>query len=97
MRINKVYKSINKPLTILGVERGLFFFSAMMGAATFNMLSTLAGGLLVFGFLFSFSVWATRNDPQMLRILLNSAKYKSQYCPMKFKPLDIRIVKEAER
>ena len=31
MRINHVYKSVNRPLTLLGVERRLFFFAAING------------------------------------------------------------------
>jgi hypothetical protein len=31
-----VYKSINKPLTIWGAERRLFFLAMIMGAGTFN-------------------------------------------------------------
>jgi hypothetical protein len=29
MRINHVYESVNRPLTLLGVERRLFFFTAL--------------------------------------------------------------------
>jgi type IV secretory pathway TrbD component len=94
MRVNKVYKSINRPLTIMGVERTLFFFSAMMGAATFNLLGSFLGGILTFLFLFLFSVWATRHDPQMLRILMNSRKYRTQYCPVKFHPVAIQVKRE---
>ena len=89
-RINKVYKSINRPLTILGVERKLFFAAAMMGAATFNLMGSFVGGILVFVVLFALGGWATKTDPKILHILLNSTKYKAQYCPMKFKPITVK-------
>jgi len=36
----------------LGAERKLFFVAVTMGAAVFNMLNSLLGGLLVAGFLY---------------------------------------------
>jgi type IV secretory pathway TrbD component len=32
-RVNPVYRSISRPLTILGAERKLFFFAMCVGAA----------------------------------------------------------------
>jgi type IV secretory pathway TrbD component len=78
-----VYRSLNKPLTIWGVERRLFFLAAMIGAAMFNYFGSLLGGLLMFAGLFAAARWATATDPQMLRILLNSARFKTQYDPAK--------------
>src|SRR5215469_3215819 len=84
---NPVYRSINKPLTIWGAERKLFFVAALVGAGTFNFFSSLLSGLLMFFCLFIFARWATAYDPQILRILLNSAKFKCQYDPAKCAPL----------
>jgi type IV secretory pathway TrbD component len=78
-----VYRSLNKPLTIWGVERRLFFLAAMIGGAMFNYFGSLLGGLLMFTGLFAAARWATAADPQMLRILLNSARFKTQYDPAK--------------
>ena len=47
-RINRVHRSLSRPLTILGAERKLFFFAMCLGAATFNLLNSLFGGLLMF-------------------------------------------------
>jgi hypothetical protein len=47
-RINPVQRSLSRPLTILGAERKLFFFAMCLGAATFNLLGSLLGGLLMF-------------------------------------------------
>jgi type IV secretory pathway TrbD component len=84
---NPVYRSINKPLTILGAERRLFFVAALMGAGTFNFFGSLLSGLLMFCCLFIGARWATVYDPQILRILLNSAKFRCQYDPAKYAPL----------
>jgi type IV secretory pathway TrbD component len=79
-----VYRSLNKPLTIWGAERSLFFLSAVMGAVTFNFFGSLLGGLLMFTGLYLAARWATVTDPQLLRILLNSARFRTQYDPAKF-------------
>ena len=81
--VHPVYKSMNTPLTILGIDRSLFFMAAVMGAATFNLLGSLISGLLMFGALYWFGRWATVTDPQILRIVLNSSKFKRRYDPAK--------------
>ena len=80
---------------MMGVERKLFFFAMCMGAATFNMLSSLLGGILIFAVLYLFARWATNKDPQILRFLLSAAKFKTQYDPMKFSPIAIRKASHA--
>ena len=89
-RMNPIHRSLNKPLTILGVERKLFFLAMCMGAATFNMLSSLLGGILIFFLLYLAARWATKTDPQILRLLLAAAKLRTQYDPMKFSPVSVR-------
>ncbi len=94
-RINATHKAINKPLTILGVERKLFFVALIMGAATFNLFGSLFGGLLIFGTLFLMARWATRTDPQILRILLNSSKFRREYDPAKYSDSGVRVIHHA--
>jgi type IV secretory pathway TrbD component len=89
-RINRVHRSLSRPLTILGAERKLFFFAMCLGAATFNLLNSLSGGLLMFLFLYFMARWATQTDPQILRLLLSAAKLRAQYDPMKFSPIVVR-------
>jgi type IV secretory pathway TrbD component len=91
-RVNPVYRSISRPLTILGAERKLFFFAMCIGAGTFNLLGSLFGGILMFLLLYSAARWATKTDPQILRILLTSPKLKTQYDPSKFSPISIRRI-----
>lgn len=89
-RINKVHRSLSRPLTILGAERKLFFFAMCLGAATFNLLGSLLGGLLMFSLLYMLARWATRTDPQILRFLLTAARFRTQYDPMKWTPIIIQ-------
>ncbi len=91
MRTNRVYKVMNRPLTILGAERRLFFVALLAGAGIFNLVHSLAGGVLLFVVGLIAAQRATKFDPEILRILLNSAKFKSRYDPMKWEPLEVRI------
>jgi type IV secretion system protein TrbC len=89
-RINRVHRSLSRPLTILGAERKLFFFAMCLGAATFNLLNSLVGGLLMFLLLYFLARWATQTDPQILRFLLTAARLYAEYDPVKFSPIAIR-------
>jgi len=64
---------MNKPLTIWGAERRLFFLALVMGAATFNLFGSLISGLLIFAVLYLFDQCATATEPRVLRILLNDS------------------------
>ena len=94
-RVNTVYRSISRPLTILGAERKLFFFAMCVGAGTFNLLGSLLGGILMFLLLYFAARWATETDPQILRFLLTSPKLRTQYDPSKFSPISIRRISNA--
>jgi type IV secretory pathway TrbD component len=82
-----VQKSLSHPLTILGAERKLFFFAMCLGAATFNLLNSLSGGVLMFLLLYVVARWATATDPQILRLLVRAAKLRRQYDPTKLAPV----------
>jgi type IV secretory pathway TrbD component len=88
-RINPVQRSLSRPLTILGAERKLFFFAMCLGAATFNLLGSLLGGILMFFLLYLVARWATATDPQILRLLFLAAKLRRQYDPAKFQPVAV--------
>jgi type IV secretory pathway TrbD component len=60
-----------------------------LGAGTFNLLGSLLGGLLMFLLLYFFARWATATDPQILRLLLQAAKLRSQYDPAKLTPVSV--------
>jgi type IV secretory pathway TrbD component len=95
-RINRVHRSLSRPLMILGAERRLFFFAMCLGAGTFNLLNSLFGGLLIFLLLYVLARWATQTDPQVLRFLLSAARLRAQYDPMKFSPIRIRKENHAQ-
>lgn len=92
MQTHPVFRSLNRPLTILGAERKLFFLALIVAACVFNLFDSLLGALGMFFALYRFARWATRTDPQILRLFLNSARTRAQYDPMKFEAIEIRKV-----
>lgn len=78
-----VFKVLHRPLTVWGVDRRLFFLSLMLGAATFNLFYSFLAGCLMFAGLYVGAHWATRTDPEMLRILLASSRSRRRYDPGK--------------
>ncbi len=78
-RRNRVYKSLHKPLTYLGVERTLFFFVCVAAVGAFNLFNSLLAGIAVFLGGFAFGHWVTNADPAFLRILARSERYKTRY------------------
>jgi len=86
-----VHKALHRPLTVCGVDRRLFFLSLLMGGATFNLFYSFLAGLLVAVGLYVFALWSTKRDPQMLRILVSSSRFRSRYDPAKHDPVDITV------
>jgi type IV secretory pathway VirB3-like protein len=86
-----VYKALHRPLTVCGVDRRLFFLALMMGAATFNLFYSFLAGLLMFIALYGFALWATKHDPDMLRILLSSSRFCPRYDPIKHTRFDVEV------
>ncbi len=90
-RINRVHRTLSRPLTILGAERKLFFFAMCLGAATFNLLNSLLGGLLMFLLLYFLARWATRRPiRRFCDFCCRISKARAQYDPMKFSPIRIQ-------
>ena len=88
-----VYKALHRPLTICGVDRRLFFLALLLGAATFNLFYSFLAGLLMFGGLYGFALWATRRDPAMLQIILSSSGTKRRYDPGKHQVVDVEVAR----
>lgn len=78
-----LYRAIHRPLTIAGVDRRVFFLALLLGAATFNLFYSFLAGLLMFAGLYAFGLWARSRDPEMLGILLASARHRDRYDPAK--------------
>ena len=47
-RRNRTYKTMNRPLTVLGAERRLFFVALISGGAVFSLMHSLLGGIVLF-------------------------------------------------
>ena len=92
-RQNKVHKAMNRPLTILGAERRLFFVALIAGGAVFSLMHSLLGGILLFVVGVVIARVATKHDVEILRILFNSAKFRRRYDPMQWEPTEITIRK----
>ncbi len=90
-RRNKVFKAMNRPLTVLGAERRLFFVALISGGAIFSMLHSLIGGIGLFVAGAIVARIATKHDVEILRILFNSTKFSRRYDPMKSEPMHIEI------
>jgi type IV secretory pathway TrbD component len=78
-RRNRVYKSLHKPLTYLGVERTLFYFVCVGAVGVFNLFNSLVAGSIFFIGGYVFGRWVTNSDPAFLRILARSERYKPRY------------------
>jgi type IV secretory pathway TrbD component len=90
-RTNRVYKAMNRPLTILGAERRLFFVALIAGGATFSLMHSLVGGIGFFIVGVIVARIATKHDVEILRVLFNSGKFRRRYDPLKWKPTEIVI------
>jgi type IV secretory pathway TrbD component len=90
-RQNKVYKAMNRPLTVLGAERRLFFVALITGGAIFTLMHSLVGGIVLFIVGVIIARIATKHDVEILRVLFNSGKFRRRYDPVKPEPLEIMI------
>ena len=77
------FKSLNRPFTVMGVDRSLFYLFVALGLAiAFSarlslMMDAVAG--LVFMLLHSVGVLVTRVDSQILPIYRRHTHYKNYY------------------
>ena len=78
-RVNPVFKAMNRPLTVLGAERRLFFVALISGGAVFSLLHSLLGGIGLFIVGVIVARIATKHDVEILRVLFNSSKFRRRY------------------
>ncbi len=91
-RTNPVYKTLNRPLTILGVERTLFA-TALFTAAGFQVLfNGLLGAVVIFALLLYLARLITHRDPMMLIFIVQSmaGTFRAEYDPCKYRPANVR-------
>ena len=65
-RSNRVFKSLHKPLTYLGVERTLFYFVCVGAVGAFNLFNSILAGIGVFIGGFAFGRWVTSTLPSII-------------------------------
>ncbi len=92
-RRNKVFKTMNSPLTIWGAERRLFFVALLSGGSIFTLMHSLLGGILLFVVGVLVARIATKHDVEILRVLLNSTTFRGRYDPMKWDPAEVQIAR----
>ena len=78
-RRNRVFKSLHKPLTYLGVERTVFYIVCVGAVGVFNLFESLLAGIIVFIGGYAFGRWITNADPAMLRILAHIERFRVRY------------------
>ena len=81
MKINPVYRSLNKVLTLMGVERRLFFLLLIGSFGIFQTSDSLVSAAVLFGILWVFARAATQSDPKLLTIVWKSSQYATRYDP----------------
>jgi len=90
-RRNRVYKSLHKPLTYMGIERTLFFMVCVSAVGTFNLFNSILAGIVVFIGGAFFGHWATNSDPAFLKIIGRSEKFKLRYDAAKQKVPNVEV------
>jgi type IV secretory pathway TrbD component len=95
-RSNPVYKTLNKPLTIMGVERTLFATALFTGAGFQVLFSSFMGAVVIFAILLYFARMATRCDPKMLVFVIQAMTrtFRNEYDPCKYVPREIRRIRK---
>ena len=78
------YGALNRPLTILGVERRAFLLVATLGLAMWNAMGSLVVGGVVSGVGYGAGWLAAKRDPDMLGVLRAGARYPARFDPGKW-------------
>ena len=81
MQTRPVFRSLNKPMTLLGVERRMFFFVLIVAFLLFQLSDTLMPAVVLFVILRVGARGLTQADPQLMRVLMNSTRFQSRYDP----------------
>jgi type IV secretory pathway VirB3-like protein len=94
-RSNPVYKTVNKPLTIMGVERTLFATALFTGGGFQVLFSTFLGAIVIFAILLYLARIATRRDAKMLIFIVQamSGAFRAEYDPCKYTPAPVRRIR----
>ena len=87
------YAALNRPLTVLGVERRLFLLGATLALAVWNAMASLVAGGAIFAACYAAGWLAGRKDPAMLAVLRAGARHPARFDPGKWaaEPWHLRI------
>lgn len=89
-----VYRALHRPLTLMGVDRRLFFLALLVGAAAFNLFYSLLAGCVLFAALYGLARWCAARDPQMLQILIRAGRGRPRYDAWR---MDVASMRRADR
>ena len=78
------YAALNRPLTVLGVERRLFLLGATLALAVWNATASLVAGGVIFGGCYGAGWLAGRKDPAMLAVLRAASRHPARFDPGKW-------------
>ena len=78
------HAALNRPLTVLGVERRLFLLGATLALAVWNATASLFVGGVVFLTCYGAGWLAGRRDPAMLAVLRGATRYPPRFDPGKW-------------
>ncbi|MDE2979827.1 MAG: VirB3 family type IV secretion system protein [Gemmatimonadota bacterium] len=78
------YAALNRPLTVLGVERRLFLLGVTLAVAVWNATASLVAGGVVFAGFYGAGWLAGRKDPAMLAVLRAAARHPARFDPGKW-------------
>lgn len=94
-RNNPVCKTLNKPLTIMGVERTLFATALFTGGGFQVLFSTFIGAIVIFAILLTLARITTRRDPKMLVFIIQAMlrTFRAEYDPCKYMPATVRRIR----
>lgn len=83
MTKHPVFRALNRPMTILGVERKLFFAIALLSFSLFHLFEALVPALVLLVCSLGVARAITQADPAALRIVMNSNRFAARYDPAK--------------
>ena len=78
------YAALNRPLTVLGVERRLFLLGATLALAVWNATASLMAGGVIFAGCYGAGWLTGRRDPAMLAVLRAAARHPARFDPGKW-------------
>ncbi len=78
-----VYRSLNRVMTLLSVERRLFFLILIAALSVFQVSNAILPAAALFGVLWVIGRAATQADPQLIQILSKSSRFVERYDPAK--------------